>query len=212
MNPVASSRNLIVWLILVAALAAGLGLWLGQRWFAPVPAAAAPALAATLLYPEPRAIAPFELVRADGGRFANTDLAGAWTLVFFGFTHCPDACPTTLAAFRAMSERDDVPATTRYLFVSVDPERDDAATLANYTRYFSPRIVAATADLGALEALTRDLGIVFAKSPLADGSYSVDHSTQVLLIDPAGRLAGLIRPPHDPARIAADLRTLAARS
>ena len=77
-----------------------------------------------------------------------------------------------------------------------------------YAHYFLPDMDAATGDLPALQALASELGVVFMKSPLPSGSYTVDHTASVVLIDPQGRLAGLIRPPFDAARIAADLRTL----
>lgn len=208
----ASNPSRLPWLILVVAVAASLGLWLGQRQFAPR-GGEAPALQALLRYPQPRQVPPFSLARADGAVLDNAALQGHWTLAFFGFTHCPDVCPTTLALFRqieTLAQADaDAPRPALW-FVSVDPARDTPQVLGDYARYFSPAIVAATGTEAALAAFTPALGIVYAQSPTADGAYTVDHSTQILVFDPQGRLAAIARPPHDAAAILGDLRSMAA--
>ena len=207
----APSRNLLPWLIVIAAAAAGLGLWAGQRMTAG-PAAERPALAATLLYPEPREIRPFELRRTDGTVFDREALRGRWTLMFFGFTNCPDVCPTTLATLRGIGKvlaSDPSAPPVGMVFVSVDPERDTPDVLRDYVAYFSKDVVAVTAEIPQLEAFARDLGVVFAKSPLERGGYTMDHSAQIVLLDREGRMAGIIRPPHDPAAIVSDLKRLA---
>jgi protein SCO1/2 len=206
-----ASSRLLPWLIVIAAAAAGLGLWAGQRLTAG-PGAGRPALSATLLYPQPRELQPFELRRTDGTVFDQAALRGHWTLMFFGFTNCPDVCPTTLASLRAIGKvlaGDQAAPAVGMVFVSVDPERDTPKVLHDYVAYFSRDIVAVTADIPKLEALSKDLGVVFAKSPLDGGGYTMDHSAQILLLDPQGRLAGIMRPPHDPAAIVADLKRLA---
>ena len=202
------SRIPLAWIIVVAAIAAGLGLWLGQRQFAPVPHA----MNAATLYPQPRAVSPFALLRSDGSPWTQADLEGKWTLMFFGFTHCPDVCPTTLATFaqveRALGSKPDTPPVA-FAFVSVDPERDTPAVVGEYARYFSPAIVALTGEAEALARFTRELGIVYMKSPLQDGDYTIDHSAAIVLIDPQGRLRGQFQAPHDANRILADLKFLA---
>jgi protein SCO1/2 len=197
-------------LIVVAAMAAGAGLWLGQRQFGTAGSSAAPTRAA-LIYPQPRELPTFALKRADGATFGNADLRERWTLAFFGFTHCPDICPTTLAVLKqirlALGDGPESPA-LQLLFVSVDPERDDAKALGDYAAYFDPTIVAATAGHDVLLPFTRALGVVYMTSDLPGGGYTVDHSAQLVLIDPKGRLIGLIRPPLDAALIAQDLVAL----
>lgn len=209
-------------LILIAAVAAGLGLWLAQRAFVPAPG---PALKAARLLPEPRAIAPFSLAQSDGTALTPAELRGRWTLVFIGFTHCPDVCPTTLAelgqAEKRWSEALPEPRRPRILFVSIDPERDSPERAGEYARFFSPHALAATGTVPELEAFARSLLMVFAKSPLPGDdpeAYTMDHSSQVALIDPEGRFAGFIRPRSDaqgrpaglpPAEIADDLIALA---
>jgi len=198
--------------ILAAALFAGVGLMLGQRYFAPEPAPAPVQMAATLLYPEPKPVAPFALTKADGTPFTEADFDGRWTVLFFGFTHCPDVCPTTLAMWPQVEKRlaELAPgAAVSLVFVSVDPERDTPEKAGAYARYFSPRILAATGDAASLEALTRNLGVVYMKSPQPGGDYSVDHTAHLVLVGPDGTVRGIIRPPLDPNRIAADLADLA---
>ena len=202
----------IMLLIVVAAVAVSAGLWLGQRSFLAPSGGPAVAVEAALLYPAPREVPAFTLERASGGTFSDADLKGRWTLGFFGFTHCPDICPTTLALMKQVEDTLAAPplaSPLQLLFVSVDPARDDPATLGKYAAYFSPSIIAATAPEERLQPMTRSLGIVYMQSPLEGGGYTVDHSAQVVVIDPQGRLVGMFRPPLDPQRMAADLRRLA---
>ena len=202
------SAKLPVVAVLLVALAAGLGLWAGQRWFAPRPA---PVLAATSLYPQPRPLPAFSLDGGDGAPVDAATLQGRWTLVFLGFTHCPDVCPTTLAELGAAQKQlADLPEAQRprLLFVSADPERDTPQATAQYARHFSPDALGATADHARLEPFARSLGMVYMKSELAGGDYTVDHSSRIALLDPQARLAGQIAPPLDVAKIAADLRAL----
>jgi protein SCO1/2 len=195
-------------LILIAALAAALGLWFGSRMLgAPSP----PTLHAAVLYPAPRALPEFTLVRSDGTKLTLADWKGHWTVAFFGFTHCPDICPTTLATFKQVWARLE-PATrerVRFDFVSVDPARDTPELLGRYVGYFSPDFVASTGSDEELTRLTRALGLLYARGESSDGTYSVDHSASAVLIDPEGRQAGLFRPPFEAAPIAADLAALA---
>jgi protein SCO1/2 len=208
-----NTNRTIMALIVVAAVAVSAGLWLGQRHFLPGTGGSdAVPVQAALLYPEPRELEPFQFDRADGKSFSEADLTGRWTLAFFGFTHCPDICPTTLSTLKqveadlaAKPPKDPV----QYLFVSVDPARDTPQVLATYTAFFSPAIIAATAPEERLLPATRQMGIVYMQSPLPNGGYTVDHSAQIVLLDPTGRMVGMFRPPLDAAKIAADVRLLA---
>jgi len=197
-------------LILIAAVAAALGLWLGSRAFGPT---STPQLAAAVLYPSARELPDFSLARSDGGTLTKADWKGRWTVVFFGFTHCPDVCPTTLATFKqvwAKLREAGIEKKVAFDFISVDPERDTPEQLAKYVGYFSQDFVAATGTDAELTKLTRALGLVYAREPSANGDYTVDHSASAVIIDPAGRQTGLFRPPFDAAKIAADLQALAA--
>jgi protein SCO1 len=206
------SNSLPIALVLAVALAAGLGLVAGQRWFTGDDLRGV-SLQGGLVYPAPRELAEFSLDAAAGAQLGPSDLAGEWTLVFVGFTHCPDICPTTLAQLAAVQQQADnagepVP---QVLFLSVDPERDSPDRAAEYARFFSPRVLAATADHERLTPFTRNLGMVYMQSPLDDGGYTVDHSASVAVIDPQLRLVAQLRPPLDPATIVADLKRLRER-
>lgn len=210
-------RNL---LIVMAALAAGLGLWAAQVAFGPAPSApvevAGPAidpasLKTVRLFPQPRAIPGFALEQSDGTPLTPDELRGRWTVVFLGFTHCPDVCPTTLTELASSQKAwETLPESRRprVLFVSVDPARDTPAKTGEYAAYFHPATLAATAPEPALGQFAAGLGLVYMKVATNDGDYTMDHSSALVLIDPQGRQAGLIRPPLIPADIAADLATL----
>ena len=205
-------------LILVAALAAGLGLWAAQRWTGQR-AAAAPQLASVRLFDTPRTLPAFSLRQSDGTPLVPGELKGHWTLVFLGFTHCPDVCPTTLAEMaKAQKQWAALPETTRprVLFVSVDPERDTPDRIGEYAHAFHRDTIAATADVPALEQFAKSLSMVFAKVPPPEGvradQYSVDHSASMAVLDPQGRMAGIVQPPFDPAAIAADMTALTQAS
>ena len=200
-------------LVLVAALAAGLGLWAAQAWFGG--GRPAPALQAVKLFDEPRELPPFSLQQSDGTPLVPGELQGHWTVVFLGFTHCPDVCPTTLAQLAQAQKRwASLPESTRprVLFVSVDPERDSPDRIGEYAHAFHRDTLAATADVPALERFARSLSLVFMKAPLPEGApadqYSVDHSAALAILDPQARMAGLVTPPLDPGAIASDLLAL----
>jgi protein SCO1/2 len=201
-------------LVLAAAVAAGLGLLLGRHVFAPT-APAMPAVKAVHLLQPPRDVPAFTLRQSDGTPLVPGELKGHWTLVFLGFTHCPDLCPTTLAELaRAQKQWASLPETTRprVLFVSVDPDRDTPDRVGEYAHAFHRDTIAATADGPTLERFARSIGLVFARAQPAEGAsasaYSVDHSATLVALDPEGRMAGIIQPPLDPAAIASDFALL----
>ena len=204
--------------ILAAALAAGLGLLAASHFFGRDAGTGAPAFQAVTLLPQTRELPPFNLRQSDGTPLVPGELAGHWTLAFLGFTFCPDVCPMTLAQLaQAQKQWEALPEATRprVLFVSVDPERDSPAKAGEYAHAFHPDTLAATADVPALEKFATSLGFVFMKVPGKNigqnpDDYSVDHSANIALLDPQGRLAGLIRPPFEPQAIAADLLRLHA--
>ena len=204
--------------ILVAALAVACGLWAAQHWMQRA-SHAQPQLQAVKLFDHPRELPSFSLQQSDQTPLVPGELKGHWTLVFLGFTHCPDVCPTTLAQLaRAQRKWASLPDSTRprVLFVSVDPERDSPDAIGEYAHAFHRDTLAATADIPALEAFARSLSMVFMKVPAAEGApadqYSVDHSAALAVLDAQGRMAGVIQPPLDPAAIASDLIVLTGAS
>ena len=203
-------------LILAALVAGGLGLWASQRMHGPVAPAAAPAPATKVVtvLPNARTLPAFELQQSDGTPLTADELKGHWTLVFLGFTHCPDICPTTLAQLAvAQKQWATMPEATRprVLFVSADPERDTTEMLGKYAHAFHPDTIAATAPIPQLQDFTRSLSLVFMKVPGDSGQpndYSIDHSATLVLLDPQARMAGVVQPPLDIAGIASDLTAL----
>ena len=209
--------NRKIGLILVIALAAGLGLLAAQKFFGTAPGGARlPQMQSVTLYPQTRALPAFSLRQSDGTQLTSGELNGHWTLVFLGFTFCPDVCPTTLAELaQAQNQWKPLPESLRprVLFVSVDPERDTPARIGEYAHAFHPDTLAATADVPALENFAKSLGFVFMKVPGKNfaknpDDYSMDHSSAIAVLDPQGRVAGLLRPPFKPKAIAEDLQAL----
>ena len=205
-------------MVLIAALAAGLGMFAAQHFFAPArPLAgiAAGQLKSVRLISPPRETPSYRLTLADGSAVTPATLRGHWTVVFLGFTHCPDVCPTTLAELaKAQDSWRRLPEAIRprLLFVSVDPERDSPAKTGEFARYFHADTLAASAEPVALAGFAQALGLVYMKVPLDNGDYSMDHSATLVLLDPQGRQAGLIRPPLIWQDIAGDLAVLAQGS
>jgi protein SCO1/2 len=206
--------NRTTWLVIVVAVAAGLGLVAGRMLFSPSAEPAGPELQAVRLFQPPRELPSFSLRQSDGTQLVPGELKGHWTLVFLGFTHCPDVCPTTLAELaRAQKKWAAIPESKRprVLFVSIDPERDTPDRIGEYAHAFHPDTIAATADIPALERFTRSLSLVFAKVPLEGapaGQYTMDHSATLVVLDPQGRMSGVVQPPLRPEAIAADLAKL----
>lgn len=204
------------WIIVALAAAAGIaGFVASKRLFvADTGADAQPRqLQASLLYPQPKPLPEFTLQRSDGSPLTRRDWTGRWRLVFFGFASCPDVCPTALATAKATrtqlrAQRPELDLAVS--FVSVDPERDKPEQLGAYISFFDPSFEAATGAPPELLALTQSLGVMYVKVPTGPGplDYTIDHSASLLIIDPQGRLAGLIRPPHRADAIVADLITL----
>lgn len=167
---------------------------------------------ATVL-PSPRALPDFTLVDHNGGTFTRNSLKGAWHLMFFGFTQCPDVCPATLSLLtetnRAMAV-DGESTLPDIVLISVDPERDTVDALKSYVSHFGDRVIGLTGDLDQVGQLTSRLGIYFAKRPTPGGGYSVDHSAAVLVINPEAELQALFSAPKTVAELAHDLPLILA--
>ncbi|MGY0559612.1 SCO family protein [Luteimonas sp. A277] len=207
-------------IILVVALAAGLGLLAAQKILSgPGSTGAQPETRAISLFPQPRELPDFAMQQSDGTQLLPGELHGHWTIVFIGFTFCPDVCPMTLTQLgQAQRQWEDIPdgVRPRVLFVSVDPERDTPDRIGDYISAFHRDTLGATADIPALEEFTRSLSLVFMKVPAPDGvpedQYSIDHSSAMAILDPQARMAGVLQGPLDPEAIAADLRMLTEAS
>src|SRR5437899_11871455 len=131
---------------------------------------------------------PFKLTDQDGQVLTDQDLKGRPFLVFFGFTHCPDVCPTTLfevsEILRALGPDAD---RTRALFITVDPERDTPAVIKDYLASFDPHVAGLTGDPASVAAVAKGYRVYFKKVPLDEGGYTMDHTAIVYLMDKQGR-------------------------
>jgi protein SCO1/2 len=149
---------------------------------------------------------PFELVDASGRAVSDQTFRGRWLLVFFGFTACPDVCPTALADMHAVLEALGEDASrVQPLFISVDAQRDRPERLAAYTRAFDARILGLTGTPQQIERAARAYG-VYQRRVAQGGGYTFDHSAVLYLMDPEGRYAAHFPPRTPPVEIAAALR------
>jgi protein SCO1 len=191
-------------LVAVAALCAALaGFWLARELDS-----SAPQLASGTWLAQPRAVADFHLLDDRGQPFTERDLQGKASLVFFGFTHCPDVCPTTLAKLAQVRKTAALPR-LQVLFVTVDPQRDTVQAVGGYAHAFDPSFVGLTGEPKAIEKLTAAFGVAALRVDLPGGDYTMDHSAAVFLVDERARIVGVFTPPFDVARFAHDLRVAA---
>lgn len=185
-------------LILVAALIVivigGVAFYLGQTF----PGSENRPLHATVL-PEPLPLPEFALRDQHNRAFTRDSLRGRTSLVFFGFTRCPDICPATLQqlalARKQIAEAGKEPL-PQIILISVDPERDTPEKLKPYVDHFGEGVSAATGSEEAVRSLTSALGLWFEKQPLGEGDYTVSHSTAVLVVDEEARFCALFSAPH----------------
>jgi protein SCO1/2 len=160
----------------------------------------------------PQVITPFALTQTNGTPFTDQNLVGQWSLVFFGFTYCPDICPTTLALLNQVTQdlaqhNPDQP-TPHVVFISIDPERDNLAQLDKYTHYFNPNFVAVTGEISQLKTVARQFGVVFDKvslDPAQPDQYLMEHSTSIALVNPNGAIEAIFTSPHDAESLVQDI-------
>lgn len=154
-----------------------------------------------LLWPEPKQLKEFKTIDQSGKDFGIDRLRGKWSFIFFGYTHCPDVCPATLAVMNGLNSRlqsmgrsEDL----QYIFVTVDPERDTVQRLNEYLGYFNPDFIGLGGSIEQIQSLSGQIGIVYMygdKSP-ETGNYLVDHTASIFLADPDGRLVAIFSAPH----------------
>lgn len=159
-----------------------------------------------------RTVQDFELLDVDGQTITQSVFENNWSLVFFGFTHCPDVCPITLQVMKdvvaKVEEQQQVPP--QIVFVSIDPVRDTSDIMKKYIGYFNEDFVGITGDVNKVHELTSSLGIVasFTANESDPDNYGVDHTASLLLIDPQRRVRAKVTPPHEADKIIADYLTM----
>jgi len=170
---------------------------------------ASPSLESGTSLPQPRSLADFDLVDTHGMHTSAEQLRGHPTLVFFGFTHCPDVCPTTLA--RMVRLRQQLGAGDRpfeILFVTVDPERDGPSEVGKYAELFNSPVTGLTGSPAQIDQVKKQFGIFSQKVPDSNGGYSVDHTSTVLLFDGKGEFSGTIAPEEGDSAALAKLKRI----
>ncbi len=195
--PVAAAVAIIIGL--------GIGYWTAARPHAP------PKTAALLLNP-PKSLPAFSLEGDANAPFTKEYLEGHWSLLYFGYTHCPDVCPMTMANLnKMMVQLKSLPAAKqpRVYFISVDPRRDTPTLLKGYVQYFNSSFMGVTGTVVQLRDLTKPLGVAFShEPPNQSGNYRVDHSAIVFFVNPKGRESAIFAPPMIPESMAADYRAI----
>lgn len=199
----------LAWLIVgLVGVAAGLGFHQLRR-------ADPPHLEVAALLSSARPLPAFMLVDLDGHALDRRQLLGHYTLLFFGYTNCPDVCPTVLTEL-ASAERSllDLPPQRRptVLFLSVDPGRDSPEVLARYVRHFNASFTGATGTDAVLTRIAASVGALYERRIGTDGSYQVDHTAAMFLINPKAELIAVFPAPHRAKSIAADYRAILQRT
>jgi protein SCO1/2 len=197
--------------IAIALLAALFGLWTRHN-VAPADNSAPLTLNNGTVLPQPRLISEFTLTDMNGQPFTRDRLHGHWNLIFFGFTRCPELCPTTLSTLNQMYQQlqsDHQEPLPKVYFISVDPERDTPQQIKQYVTGFNPNFFGATGTSEQLQQMTQEFSVMYAKvmqqnngTQNSENNYTIDHSGTLLLVDPNGQLLAIFSTPHEAKALA----------
>lgn len=197
-----SNRSLLLLTVAAVALAGGLLLALAMRPDAVV-------LQSGTLLPQPRALPELNLLDDQNQPYPQSRLQNHWTLIFPGYTSCPDICPTTMALLKqVLIQLGPQAEQLQVAMLTVDPERDTPERLGQYLHYFNPQFLGLITPEPNLKRVAQTLGVVYVKVPGESGSYTMDHSAALVLLDPQGRLAGYLTPPFTVDALVQDFRKL----
>ncbi len=164
---------------------------------------------------EPRQVELESLQTHRGTSFLTDDLKGHWSLLFFGYSYCPDICPTTLGVLNGVAKElsgPDAPGKPQIVMITVDPGRDSAAQLADYVPFFNSEFIGVTGGVDALSDLAAQLNVAFQTvepgSEIDSDSYLVAHGSQIVVVDPRGHYTGVLTAPHEVERVVKVLTSL----
>ena len=163
------------------------------------------------LFEKARALQDFSLVQGDNSEFNQQVLAGKWNIIFFGFTFCPDVCPTTMAQLKQFYESkidSDLAEDTQIILVSVDPGRDTPEKMQEYVKFFHKDFIGVTGEFLDIHRFATQLNIPFAKVPGGGENYSVDHSGNVAIVNPQGHYVGFFRSPINPTMMGKSYKSI----
>jgi protein SCO1 len=193
-----TKEALIPYLLLIAALAGGL-LWHESETI--------PGLGRTVVSGQIAVGGPYALTDQDGKPRASIDFRGKYQLVYFGYSFCPDVCPTTLAVMAAALDKMGVDQNRIVpVFITVDPARDSPPVLKKYMAAFGPRFIGLTGSAQQIAQVEKEFRVYAKKQPLADGNYGMDHSSVIYLMGPDGKLVSFYDEAISPEDLAKDLR------
>ncbi|HIJ22907.1 MAG: SCO family protein [Gammaproteobacteria bacterium] len=183
-----------------------------------------------IILPESRKVPQFELLHHGSSGFTNTDLKGKWSFFFYGYTHCPDVCPTELFNLAEMLRQLETAGVAeaelpQVVFVSVDPQRDLPEGIQRYVEFYHPRFKGVTAEQGRVDQLARSMGAIYEKVYYMGGkalvigqdetipdalkdTYLVNHSATIFLLNPEGELHAIFTTPHMPDAMVRDLKVI----
>lgn len=213
-KPGLSSKQIIIMMVIgISSLA--MGIWMSQKIQVADNDHQIPSgLDATVL-PNARILNDFTLSDDDHQKFTPASLRGHWSFLFFGYTNCPDVCPITLKVmqqvWKALPTKINTKGHPRLYFISVDPDRDSLEILKKYVDFFNPEFTGVTGKLDEIDKLTKQIGILYGyedKESDKNNSYTVNHSAQIILLDPQARMRAVFSPPHEAKTIAANFQTI----
>lgn len=163
-----------------------------------------------VVFENPRIVEELSLMDHRGEPFDLERLKGQWSLLYFGFAHCPDICPTTLAKLnQVISKLDgDFAEQVQVVMVSVDPARDTPEVLAEYVPFFNPEFIGVTGEFLDTMRFARNVNVAFNKVVLDNGDYTIDHTGNLVLINPKGHYHGFFKPPFELARLKLTLQSI----
>ena len=189
---------LIPYILAIAAVLGGVAWHLGDQ---------VGGLGRTVTIGEASIGGPFMLTDQNGNTFTDKNLRGHWTLLYFGYTHCPDVCPLTLEMIAdTMDKLGAKAARVQPVFVTVDPERDTSDVMKQYVASFGKTFVGLTGSAAQIAPMLKEFRVYAKKRPLRGGDYAMDHSGEIYLLDPEGKFAGTYEEVQGPDKIADDLR------
>ncbi|RDH83823.1 MAG: hypothetical protein DIZ80_06705 [endosymbiont of Galathealinum brachiosum] len=195
-------------LAISALIAASAGIWMGQQNPDTQLPRIKPAAIQGAIYPAAKTINDFSLVNQHSEKITKDNFIDHWSLIFVGYTHCPDICPTTMTVMNQVSEfmQQQKIQPPRIVFLSIDPLRDTSESLKSYVTYFNKDFIGLTGSVEEVTKLSKQLNAVFRKSPGASGEisnddYLMDHSSALMLINPQGNLQSILTAPHTPGNI-----------
>jgi cytochrome oxidase Cu insertion factor (SCO1/SenC/PrrC family) len=201
-NPPRPPRFAIIAIVLAAVLVVAAGALLALAVRETPRGAAGTALASAIG-------GPFRLIDQNGKAVSDADLKGKWQLVFFGYTHCPDACPTALNEIAlALDQLGEKRGEVEIVFITVDPDRDTPDVMKSYVQSFDAPIIALTGSADAVAQAAKAYRVYYAKHPRGDGDYDMDHSAVIYVMNPEGRFTATFTPDSTADAIAQRLQKL----